>query len=134
MGGVCGAWRAWRAPCPWARTSRSRSSGSGASGSAKRFAILSAAAAAAVPSAPRIPPAAFYAAFNRVKDPSIIRVEADELQYPLHIVLRYKIEKGVVDGDLDVHDIPARWNELSQQLLGVVPTSDKVGCLQDMHW
>ena len=95
---------------------------------------LSAAAAAAVPSAPRIPPAAFYAAFNRVKDPSIIRVEADELQYPLHIVLRYKIEKGVVDGDLDVHDIPARWNELSQELLGVVPTSDKVGCLQDMHW
>ena len=95
---------------------------------------LAKAAAAAFPDAPAIPAASLYAAFNRVKHPSFIRVEADELQYPLHIVLRYTIEKGVVDGNLSVADIPARWAELSQELLGVTPTSDRVGCLQDMHW
>ena len=67
--------------------------------------------------------------------PGFIRVDADELHYPLHIVLRYTIEKELIGGKLEVADLPERWNELSQELLGLTTTGrDDLGCLQDIHW
>jgi len=74
-----------------------------------------------------------YKAINNVKS-SLIRVEADELTYPLHIILRYKIEKDIIGGTLKVEDIPKRWNEEMKQMLNVDVPSDKDGCLQDIHW
>ncbi|MFQ5415185.1 MAG: carboxypeptidase M32 [Phycisphaerae bacterium] len=76
---------------------------------------------------------AFYGAINTVS-PSFIRVEADELTYNLHIVLRFEIERELFDGRLDVADVPARWNEKMKDVLGITPPDDKVGCLQDIHW
>ncbi len=64
----------------------------------------------------------------------MIRVDADELTYPLHIVLRYRLEKALIHGDLDLHDLPAAWNDGMQELLGIVPGTDREGCLQDIHW
>lgn len=75
----------------------------------------------------------FYRAVNRVK-PSLIRVEADELTYNLHIVLRYRLEKALIEGTLAVQDIPEAWNEAMATLLGVRPDNDTQGCLQDIHW
>lgn len=66
--------------------------------------------------------------------PSHLRIHADEVTYPLHIILRYRIERALIDGSLSVADIPAAWNEMSEQLLGLVPPTDSVGCLQDAHW
>lgn len=66
--------------------------------------------------------------------PSFIRVEADEVTYPLHVILRYRIERALTDGSLDIRGIPTAWNELSRDLLGIVPDDDRVGCLQDIHW
>ncbi len=64
----------------------------------------------------------------------LIRVDADELTYPLHIVLRYRLEKALVKGDLDLHDLPAAWDDGMQELLGIQPETDREGCLQDIHW
>ena len=75
----------------------------------------------------------FYGAVNRVSQ-SFIRVEADELTYPLHVVLRYNIEKDVIAGKLDVSDISKRWNEDMKKLLNVDVPSDSKGALQDVHW
>lgn len=66
--------------------------------------------------------------------PSMIRVEADELTYNLHIVLRYEIERDLFAGSLAVKDLPERWNESMRELLGVVPRHDAEGVLQDIHW
>jgi len=66
--------------------------------------------------------------------PSFIRVDADEVTYPLHVILRYRLERAILDGTLQVADIPAAWNELSKKLIGVVPPTDTLGCLQDIHW
>jgi len=66
--------------------------------------------------------------------PSFIRVDADEVTYPLHIILRYRIERAILDGSLQIADIPQAWNASSQELLGIVPPNDKLGCLQDIHW
>ena len=74
-----------------------------------------------------------YGAVNAVSR-SLIRVEADELTYPLHVILRYNIEKDVIQGNLKVTDIPSRWNQEMKELLGVDVPSDDVGCLQDVHW
>eukprot|EP00559_Dactyliosolen_fragilissimus_P000815 CAMPEP_0184868316 /NCGR_PEP_ID=MMETSP0580-20130426/30012_1 /TAXON_ID=1118495 /ORGANISM="Dactyliosolen fragilissimus" /LENGTH=530 /DNA_ID=CAMNT_0027369129 /DNA_START=103 /DNA_END=1695 /DNA_ORIENTATION=- len=74
-----------------------------------------------------------YGAINAVSK-SMIRVEADELTYPLHVILRYNIERDVVEGKLDVKDIPAKWNELMKNMLDVEITDDAKGCLQDVHW
>lgn len=63
-----------------------------------------------------------------------IRIEADELSYPLHVILRYRIERALLSGDLAVADIPGAWSELSEALLGRRPPTDAVGCLQDFHW
>ncbi|MHC4697382.1 MAG: carboxypeptidase M32, partial [Planctomycetota bacterium] len=75
----------------------------------------------------------FYRAINTV-EPSFIRVEADELTYNLHIVLRFELEQALISGRLAVDDVPAAWNEKMGELLGVTPESDKEGCLQDIHW
>ena len=71
--------------------------------------------------------------YSRVK-PGFIRVDADEVTYPAHVILRYRLEQALIAGDLQVADIPAAWNELMQKLLGIVPPSDREGCLQDIHW
>jgi len=75
----------------------------------------------------------FYKAINKVQ-PSLIRTEADELTYHFHIMIRYELEKGLMDGSLEAHDIPAYWNEKYSENLGVTVPDDKQGCLQDIHW
>jgi carboxypeptidase Taq len=80
-----------------------------------------------------VPLEAFYAAINKVQ-PSYIRVEADELTYNLHIVLRFELEQDMLNGDLVARDVPEAWNAKSQELLGVTPPTDRDGCLQDVHW
>jgi carboxypeptidase Taq len=66
--------------------------------------------------------------------PGFIRVDADEVTYPLHIMLRYRLERAILAGDLALADLPGAWNDGMKELLGVVPTDDAVGCLQDIHW
>ncbi len=74
-----------------------------------------------------------YLYFNNVK-PDYIRVDADEVTYNLHIAIRYEIEKKVFGGELKVSEIPQFWNDRMEQLLGVRPTKDSEGALQDTHW
>lgn len=75
----------------------------------------------------------FYRAVNSVS-PSFIRVEADELTYNLHIMLRYEIEKGLIAGEIEAKDLPEIWNQKMQDYLGITPSTDTVGVLQDVHW
>lgn len=75
----------------------------------------------------------FYRAINTVA-PSFIRVEADEVTYTLHIILRFEIEKMLIEGTLKVKEIPQIWNQKMQELLGITPPNDSLGCLQDIHW
>ncbi len=75
----------------------------------------------------------FYGAINTVT-PSFIRVEADELTYNLHIVIRFEIERALFNGTLSAMDIPTAWNEKMDRTLGVTPPDDREGCLQDIHW
>jgi carboxypeptidase Taq len=75
----------------------------------------------------------FYKAINKVQ-PSLIRVEADELTYNFHIILRFELEQALINGDLVVADLPAAWNDKMNDLLGIVPPTDALGCLQDVHW
>ncbi len=70
---------------------------------------------------------------NRVQ-PSLIRVEADEVTYNLHILVRFQLELGVLREELEAADLPAAWNELYQRLLGIRPQNDAVGVMQDIHW
>jgi len=63
-----------------------------------------------------------------------IRVDADEVTYPLHVILRYRLEKALVEGALEVADLPGAWNDGMRELLGIVPPDDRLGCLQDIHW
>ncbi len=65
---------------------------------------------------------------------SLIRVDADEVTYPVHVMLRYELEKEILDGELKVMDLPEAWNSRIQDRLGVRPTNDAEGCLQDVHW
>ena len=74
-----------------------------------------------------------YLYFNNVK-PGYIRVDADEVTYNLHIALRYEIEKKIIGDELDISEIPEFWNDRMEQLLGVRPTEDSQGVLQDTHW
>ncbi len=67
-------------------------------------------------------------------EPGFIRVDADEVTYPLHIMLRYRLERAVLGGDLALADLPGAWNDGMQELLGIVPPNDSLGCLQDIHW
>ncbi len=65
---------------------------------------------------------------------SLIRVDADEVTYPAHIILRYRLERALIDDDLQVADLPAAWKEGMRDLLDIVPNSDRDGCMQDIHW
>lgn len=75
----------------------------------------------------------FYRAVNKAQ-PSLIRIEADELTYCLHIMVRYEIEKQLIGGTLEVKDVPETWNRLYKEYLGVDVPDDRQGCLQDSHW
>lgn len=75
----------------------------------------------------------FYRAINKVK-PSFIRVEADELTYNLHVMTRFEIECDVLQGKLAVRDMPEAWNAKYTEYLGITPSTDSEGCLQDVHW
>ena len=75
----------------------------------------------------------FYEAVNYV-EPSLIRTEADELTYSLHIIIRYEIEKQLINGKIEVKDLPKIWNEKYIEYLGIEPKNDSEGVLQDVHW
>ena len=75
----------------------------------------------------------FYRAVNKAQ-PSLIRTEADELTYCLHVMVRYEIEKRLIGGTLAVKDVPAEWNRLYKEYLGIDVPDDTRGCLQDSHW
>jgi len=66
--------------------------------------------------------------------PGFIRVDADEVTYPAHIVLRFRLEQALLSGDLAMADLPGAWNEGMNALLGITPPTDTLGCLQDIHW
>ena len=76
---------------------------------------------------------ALYKTVNHV-EPSLIRIFSDEVTYNLHIILRFEIEKGLIEGSLRVQDVPRLWNDKMEELFGIRPDSDKNGCLQDIHW
>jgi carboxypeptidase Taq len=75
-----------------------------------------------------------YEAANQIYPDNCIRVEADELTYHMHIVLRFEIERDLIAGKLDVEEVPAVWNAKMEEYLGVTPDNDGEGCLQDIHW
>ena len=75
-----------------------------------------------------------YEAANQVYDDNLIRVEADELTYHMHIIIRYEVEQALISGDLAVEDVPEVWNDKYEEYLGIRPDTDAEGCLQDIHW
>jgi len=75
----------------------------------------------------------FYRMINTV-EPSLIRVEADEVTYSLHIMLRFEIEKMLINDDLKISELPDMWNEKMKEYLGIVPRDYKMGVMQDVHW
>ena len=84
-------------------------------------------------SGPAWEPENVYAQLTRVRR-AALRVDADELTYPLHVLARYELEKRLLSGDLAVRDLPAAWNAEMEQRLGFRPENDRDGCLQDIHW
>ena len=74
-----------------------------------------------------------YKAYNMVK-PSLIRVDADEVTYNLHIIIRYEIEKALIEGSIEVKDLPSIWNDKVKEYLGIKVPNNKLGVLQDIHW
>ena len=76
---------------------------------------------------------AFVRAINRA-EPGLIRVDADETTYSLHIILRFELEQELIDGRLEIAELPGAWNERFEEYLGIPVTSDREGVLQDMHW
>jgi carboxypeptidase Taq len=85
------------------------------------------------PQLSNVPLVKFYKGINKVQ-PSFIRVEADEATYNLHIMLRLEIEIALMEGKVDVKDLPSLWNSKMQEYLGVTPPNDAKGVLQDVHW
>jgi carboxypeptidase Taq len=75
----------------------------------------------------------FYRAINKV-EPSFIRVESDEATYNLHIMVRFELEIALMEGTLDVADLPEAWNAKFEEFLGIIPPDDSLGLLQDVHW
>jgi len=75
----------------------------------------------------------FYKGINKV-EPSLIRTEADEATYNLHIMLRLELEIAMLEGTLAVKDLPETWNKRMQDYIGITPPDDKDGCMQDIHW
>ncbi len=90
-------------------------------------------AAKVFPELAEVSPEDFYRALNALHI-SPLRLTSDELTYNLHIILRYELEKALLDGDLAFEDLPSAWNEKSAAYLGVRPANDAEGVLQDMHW
>ncbi|MBC7536531.1 MAG: carboxypeptidase M32 [Ferruginibacter sp.] len=80
-----------------------------------------------------ITPDEFYQGINKVQ-PSLTRTDADELTYHFHVMIRYELEKQLIEGTLNTRDIPAAWNDLYGKYLGITVPDDKSGCLQDVHW
>ncbi|MCS7103314.1 MAG: carboxypeptidase M32, partial [Candidatus Korarchaeum sp.] len=74
-----------------------------------------------------------YAYLTMVR-PELIRVEADEVHYPLHISLRFELERKLLEGNLSVKELPEVWNQKMEELIGIVPPNDSLGVLQDIHW
>jgi len=75
----------------------------------------------------------FYKVLNKVT-PSLIRVDADEVTYPVHVIIRFELEQAIIKGDLKIKDLPGAWNEKMVKYLGIKPDSDANGCMQDIHW
>lgn len=75
----------------------------------------------------------FYLAINKV-EPSFIRVDADEMTYPLHVILRFELERDLIAGTLKTREIPDAWNAKMEKYLGIIPENNHEGCLQDIHW
>jgi carboxypeptidase Taq len=75
----------------------------------------------------------FYKIINKA-EPTLIRVNADELTYSLHIVLRFEIELGLIEGKINFENLPEVWNEKFREYFGIVPPNDSLGVLQDIHW
>jgi carboxypeptidase Taq len=80
-----------------------------------------------------VPVERWYAAVNRVH-PSLIRIHADEVTYNMHVILRFELEQEIVNGRLDLRELPAAWNAKMREYLGVEPPTDAEGVLQDVHW
>lgn len=76
---------------------------------------------------------AMWRRYTRV-EPGFIRVDADEVTYPAHVILRYRLEKALIAGDMPLAELPAAWNAGMKSLLGVTVPNDRLGCLQDIHW
>ncbi len=74
-----------------------------------------------------------YRLYTRVER-GLIRVDADEVTYPAHVILRYRLEKALLAGELEVVDLPGAWNEGMQTLVGITPPTHRDGCMQDIHW
>ncbi|WP_247730676.1 carboxypeptidase M32 [Halovivax limisalsi] len=91
-------------------------------------------AAERFPALADVSPRAAYEAANQVYDDNVIRTEADELTYHMHIIVRFEIERELISGDLDVEDVPQVWNDKYEEYLGVRPETDAEGALQDIHW
>jgi carboxypeptidase Taq len=82
---------------------------------------------------PAFAPANLRRVYARV-EPGFIRVNADEVTYPAHVILRTRLERAMIAGDLAPADLPGAWAEGLKGLLGIVPPNDRLGCLQDPHW
>jgi carboxypeptidase Taq len=75
-----------------------------------------------------------YKSLNRVDSDNLIRINADEITYHLHIVVRFELERALINGELEVDELPSAWNDKYEQYLGIRPDSDSKGVLQDIHW
>jgi carboxypeptidase Taq len=82
---------------------------------------------------PAYEPENLYRAGIRVSR-GLIRVDADEVTYPAHVVLRYRLERALLAGDLALADLPGAWRDSMRELVGIEPPDDRLGCLQDIHW
>jgi carboxypeptidase Taq len=80
-----------------------------------------------------VDPERFFAAINKV-EPSLIRIKADEVTYGMHIVLRFELEQDIINGRVELRDLPEAWNERMSEYLGVEVPDDAQGVLQDTHW
>lgn len=78
-------------------------------------------------------PDALWRRYTKVER-GFIRVDADEVTYPAHVILRYRLEKALIGDEMPLSELPTAWNAQMQDLLGVVPPNDRLGCLQDVHW
>ncbi|MFZ5806077.1 MAG: carboxypeptidase M32 [Verrucomicrobiota bacterium] len=85
------------------------------------------------PELKRFSPEQIYGSVNRVA-PSLIRIEADEVTYDLHIILRFELEYRMLEGELKIDDLPAAWNEEFKKMFSITVPNDASGCLQDIHW